>query len=184
MIENCSNTFWVLFTLESDPKVVQNRGGQDTFWKMSKRKQLFSGMTSLCGHWSGWKFWPMRGLKSGYVTVNQWEAWKKSSPVGDKHHIHIFTHTTDGHCTCRKNRPRGWFFENPLLFCLALGKKKTRNIAATSLELYMSNSQILATWSFRTQYDIVPRIGEKLDIAPEFQQFSRNNKYIGVSGKL
>ena len=48
----------------------------------------------------------------------------------------------------------------------------------------MSNSQILVTWNFSTNHDIVPWIGEKLHIGAEFQQFSRNNMYVRVPGKL
>ena len=47
-----------------------------------------------------------------------------------------------------------------------------------------SNSQILATSNFSTNNDIVPWIGEKLHIGAEFQQFSRNNMYVRVPGKL
>ena len=48
----------------------------------------------------------------------------------------------------------------------------------------MSNSQILVTWNFSTNHDFVPWIGEKLHIGEEFQQFSRNNMYVRVPGKL
>ena len=49
---------------------------------------------------------------------------------------------------------------------------------------YTSNSQILATSNFSTNNDIVPWIGEKLHIGAKFQQFSRNNMYVRVPGKL
>ena len=48
----------------------------------------------------------------------------------------------------------------------------------------MSNSQILVTWNFSTNHDIVHWIGEKLHIGAQFQQFSRNNMYVRVPGKL
>ena len=47
-----------------------------------------------------------------------------------------------------------------------------------------SNSQILVTWNFSTNHDIFPWFGEKLHIGAEFQQFSRNNMYVRVPGKL
>ena len=53
-----------------------------------------------------------------------------------------------------------------------------------SFSLGMLLSQILTTWNFSTNYDIVPWIGEKLQIGAEFQEFSRNNKYVRVPGKL
>ena len=46
------------------------------------------------------------------------------------------------------------------------------------------HSQILATWNFITNHDIVPWIGEELHIGAEFQEFSRNDKYVRVPGKL
>ena len=49
---------------------------------------------------------------------------------------------------------------------------------------YMSNSQILVTWNFSTNHDIVPWIEEKLHIEVELQQFSMNNMYVRVPGKL
>ena len=49
---------------------------------------------------------------------------------------------------------------------------------------HMSNSQILVTWNFSTNHNIVPWIGEKLHIGAEFQQFSRYNMYARVPGKL
>ena len=48
----------------------------------------------------------------------------------------------------------------------------------------MLHSQILATWNFSTNHDIVPWIGEELHIGAEFQEFSRNDKYVRVPGKL
>ena len=48
----------------------------------------------------------------------------------------------------------------------------------------MSNSQNLVTRNFSTIHDIVPWIGEKLHIGADFQQFSRNNIYVRVPGKL
>ena len=48
----------------------------------------------------------------------------------------------------------------------------------------MSNSQILFTWNFSTNPDIVPWIEEKLHIREEFQQFSRKNMFVRVPGKL
>ena len=49
----------------------------------------------------------MRGLESGHVTVDQREAWKKTSPEGDrqtdKQQTDIATYTL--------NRPRGRFSE-------------------------------------------------------------------------
>ena len=48
----------------------------------------------------------------------------------------------------------------------------------------MWHSQILATWSFSSNLVIVPWIGEKLSMGAEFQQFSRNNNYVRVHGKM
>ena len=48
----------------------------------------------------------------------------------------------------------------------------------------MWHSQILATWSFSSNLDIVPWIEEKIRIGAEFQQFSRENKCVRVHGKL
>ena len=48
----------------------------------------------------------------------------------------------------------------------------------------MLHSQILATWNFSTNHDIVPWIGQELHIGAEFQEFSRNYKYVRVPGKL
>ena len=48
----------------------------------------------------------------------------------------------------------------------------------------MLHSQILATINSSTNHDIVPWIGEKLHIGAEFQEFSRNDKYVRVPGKL
>ena len=59
--------------------------------------------------------------------------------------------------------------------------------AAFAADLFMTltlHSQILATWTFSNTHDIVPWIGEKLHIWAEFQEFSRYNKYVRVSGKL
>ena len=50
--------------------------------------------------------------------------------------------------------------------------------------MHMLHSQILATWNFSTNHDIVPWIGEELHIGAEFQEFSRNDKYVRVPGKL
>ena len=46
------------------------------------------------------------------------------------------------------------------------------------------HSQILATWNSSTNHDIVPWIGEELHIGAELQEFSRNDKYVRVPGKL
>ena len=64
--------------------------------------------------------------------------------------------------------------------------RKTINILFSkySGNLHRSNSQILVTWNFSTNHDFVPWIGEKLHIGEEFQQFSRNNMYVRVPGKL
>ena len=48
----------------------------------------------------------------------------------------------------------------------------------------MLHSQILATWNSSTNHDIVPWIGEELHIGAEFKEFSRDNKYVRVPGKL
>ena len=48
----------------------------------------------------------------------------------------------------------------------------------------MLHSQILATWNSSTNHDIVPWIGKELHIWAEFQEFSRDNKYVRVPGKL
>ena len=48
----------------------------------------------------------------------------------------------------------------------------------------MSHSQILGTWNISISYDFVPWIGEKLFIGLEFQQFSRNNKFVRVPVKM
>ena len=50
--------------------------------------------------------------------------------------------------------------------------------------LLMLHSQILATWNSSTNHDIVPWIGEELHIGAEFQEFSRDNTYVRVPGKL
>ena len=53
-----------------------------------------------------------------------------------------------------------------------------------SFKIDMLHSQILATWNSSTNHDIVPWIGEELHIGAEFQEFSRNDKYVRVPGKL
>ena len=45
----------------------------------------------------------------------------------------------------------------------------------------LSNSQILVTWNFKTNHDIVPWIGEELHIGAVFQA---KNMYVRVPGKL
>ena len=62
-------------------------------------------------------------------------------------------------------------------------QKGCANIIADS-ETFKLHSKILATWNFSTNHDIVPWIGDELHIRAEFQEFSRNDKYVRVPGKL
>ena len=69
-------------------------------------------------------------------------------------------------------------------FCGFSKHRPSGSMFSISRNVRMSNSQILATSSFSTNHGIVPWIGEKLHIRAEFQQFSRNNMYVRVPGKL
>ena len=58
------------------------------------------------------------------------------------------------------------------------------NLPNVTNKISTLHSQILATCHFSTNHDIVPWIGEELHIGAEFQELSRNDKYVRVPGKL
>ena len=67
---------------------------------------------------------------------------------------------------------------------LTLNPRQYSPILNTQYSILMAHPQILVTWNFRTNHDFVPWIAEQLIIGEEFQQFSRDNKYVRVPGKL